>query len=153
MGWPTPVHCRALCGTFYLRRVKRAGSPSTSATRLYRIPRPIASCGRKVPLLDGALATCFQIFLRHKTHLKGSFPPSVRFIPQRGPVPAETPPPRRRAPDAVPLHCTPLRNKSHTGGKTALEVSFMPKQGMARPERTHTQPRNEVPPVPELQGT
>ena len=28
----------------------------------------------------------------------------------------------------------------------------MPKQGMASPERTHTQPRNEVPPVPELQG-
>lgn len=28
----------------------------------------------------------------------------------------------------------------------------MAKQGMARPERTHTQPRNHVPPVPEIQG-
>ena len=28
----------------------------------------------------------------------------------------------------------------------------MAKQGMKRPERTHTQPRNEVPPVPEIQG-
>ena len=28
----------------------------------------------------------------------------------------------------------------------------MSKQGMARPEWTHTQPRNTVPPVPELQG-
>lgn len=28
----------------------------------------------------------------------------------------------------------------------------MAKQGMARPERTHTQPRNDLPPVPALQG-
>ena len=28
----------------------------------------------------------------------------------------------------------------------------MSKQGMARPEWTHTQPRNTAPPVPELQG-
>lgn len=28
----------------------------------------------------------------------------------------------------------------------------MAKQGMARPEWTHTQPRNDAPPVPELQG-
>lgn len=28
----------------------------------------------------------------------------------------------------------------------------MAKQGMKRPERTHTQPRNQVDPVPELQG-
>ena len=28
----------------------------------------------------------------------------------------------------------------------------MAKQGMKRPERTHTQPRNEASPVPELQG-
>ena len=28
----------------------------------------------------------------------------------------------------------------------------MAKQGMARPERTHTQPRNTEPPVPQLQG-
>lgn len=28
----------------------------------------------------------------------------------------------------------------------------MTKQGMARPERTHTKPKNEMPPVPELQG-
>ncbi len=26
----------------------------------------------------------------------------------------------------------------------------MAKKGMKRPERTHTRPRNEVPPVPEL---
>ncbi len=28
----------------------------------------------------------------------------------------------------------------------------MSKQGMARPERTHTQPKNQVSPVPEIQG-
>lgn len=28
----------------------------------------------------------------------------------------------------------------------------MAKKGMARPERTHTQQRNDIPPVPELQG-
>ncbi len=28
----------------------------------------------------------------------------------------------------------------------------MAKQGMARPDWTHTHPRNEVPPVPEIQG-
>ena len=28
----------------------------------------------------------------------------------------------------------------------------MAKKGMARPDWTHTQPRNDVPPVPELQG-
>ena len=28
----------------------------------------------------------------------------------------------------------------------------MAKQGMKRPERTHTKPRNEVPPVPERPG-
>lgn len=28
----------------------------------------------------------------------------------------------------------------------------MAKKGMARPEWTHTQPRNDVPPVPALQG-
>ncbi|MBR1811594.1 MAG: hypothetical protein IJ766_08125 [Clostridia bacterium] len=28
----------------------------------------------------------------------------------------------------------------------------MPKKGMKRPNRTHTQPRNAVAPVPELQG-
>lgn len=28
----------------------------------------------------------------------------------------------------------------------------MAKQGMSRPERTHTQPRNDQPPVPQLQG-
>lgn len=37
-------------------------------------------------------------------------------------------------------------------GHTSLEVIFMAKQGMKRPERTHTQPRNEVSPVPQLQG-
>lgn len=28
----------------------------------------------------------------------------------------------------------------------------MGKKGMARPDWTHTKPRNEVPPVPEIQG-
>lgn len=28
----------------------------------------------------------------------------------------------------------------------------MAKKGMARPDRTHTQPRNEVLPVPQIQG-
>lgn len=28
----------------------------------------------------------------------------------------------------------------------------MAKQGMARPERTHTKPKNEMPPVTEIQG-
>ncbi len=28
----------------------------------------------------------------------------------------------------------------------------MAKQGMKRPQRTHVKPRNEAPPVPELQG-
>jgi len=28
----------------------------------------------------------------------------------------------------------------------------MAKQGMARPDRTHTSPRNDVPPVQEIQG-
>ena len=28
----------------------------------------------------------------------------------------------------------------------------MPKKGMKRPDRTHTQPRNQLDPVPELQG-
>lgn len=28
----------------------------------------------------------------------------------------------------------------------------MAKKGMARPDWTHTHPRNDVPPVPELQG-
>ena len=28
----------------------------------------------------------------------------------------------------------------------------MAKQGMKRPERTHTKPRNDAPPVPELNG-
>lgn len=28
----------------------------------------------------------------------------------------------------------------------------MAKQGMKRPERTHTHPKNDAPPVPELQG-
>lgn len=28
----------------------------------------------------------------------------------------------------------------------------MAKQGMKRPERTHVRPRNDMPPVPEIQG-
>ena len=37
-------------------------------------------------------------------------------------------------------------------GQTASEVIIMSKQGMARPDWTHTKPRNEAPPVPEIQG-
>ena len=37
-------------------------------------------------------------------------------------------------------------------GQAIFEVINMSKQGMARPDRTHTRPRNDVPPVPELQG-
>lgn len=32
------------------------------------------------------------------------------------------------------------------------EVIYMAKQGMNRIERTHVKPRNEAPPVPEIQG-
>lgn len=35
---------------------------------------------------------------------------------------------------------------------TRQEVIKLAKQGMKRPQRTHTKPRNQVPPVPELQG-
>ena len=31
-------------------------------------------------------------------------------------------------------------------------MKIMSKQGMNRPDRTHTQPRNDVAPVPEIQG-
>ena len=31
-------------------------------------------------------------------------------------------------------------------------MSAMAKKGMARPDWTHTHPRNDVPPVPEIQG-
>lgn len=37
-------------------------------------------------------------------------------------------------------------------GHTNREVIIMAKQGMKRPDRTHTQPRNQTAPVPELQG-
>ena len=33
-----------------------------------------------------------------------------------------------------------------------MEVNAMAKKGMARPDWTHTHPRNDIPPVPELQG-
>lgn len=36
--------------------------------------------------------------------------------------------------------------------ETIWEVRIMAKKGMARPDWTHTQARNDVPPVPELQG-
>lgn len=38
-------------------------------------------------------------------------------------------------------------------GYSIDEVITMAKQGMKRPEVTHTKPRNEEPPVPELQGS
>ena len=37
-------------------------------------------------------------------------------------------------------------------GNTASEVIEMAKQGMKRPEVTHTKPKNEQSPVPEIQG-
>jgi len=37
-------------------------------------------------------------------------------------------------------------------GRLFFEVIIMSKQGMARPDRTHTKPKNDVPPVPEIQG-
>lgn len=37
-------------------------------------------------------------------------------------------------------------------GKAENEVIMMAKQGMARSDRTHTQPKNDAPPVPEIQG-
>lgn len=37
-------------------------------------------------------------------------------------------------------------------GKTGCEVISMAKQGMKRPDVTHTQPKNQVSPVPEVQG-
>ena len=37
-------------------------------------------------------------------------------------------------------------------GHTDPEVIFMAKQGMARPDWTHTHPKNSEPPVPEIQG-
>lgn len=37
-------------------------------------------------------------------------------------------------------------------GYNISEVIIMAKQGMARPDRTHTQPRNSTAPVPEIQG-
>ena len=37
-------------------------------------------------------------------------------------------------------------------GKDIPEVIGMAKQGMKRIERTHTKSRNEMPPVPEIQG-
>ena len=39
-----------------------------------------------------------------------------------------------------------------SSGYTIFEVIDMAKKGMARPEWTHTQPHNDVPPVPEIQG-
>lgn len=37
-------------------------------------------------------------------------------------------------------------------GKTISEVIFMAKKGMDRPQYTHTKPRNDTAPVPEIQG-
>lgn len=37
-------------------------------------------------------------------------------------------------------------------GKPETEVIMMAKQGMKRPERTHVKPRNDMSPVPEIQG-
>jgi hypothetical protein len=36
--------------------------------------------------------------------------------------------------------------------KLSDEVINMAKKGMARPERTHTRRRNDIPPVPEIEG-
>lgn len=37
-------------------------------------------------------------------------------------------------------------------GHTFSEVIHMAKQGMARPDWTHTHPKNSAPPVPQIQG-
>ena len=56
---------------------------------------------------------------------------------------------------------TPITRENQNQNRTAKKQSIpnndvrgeaMAKKGMKRPERTHTRPRNEVPPVPELQG-
>ena len=39
-----------------------------------------------------------------------------------------------------------------SAGQTSPEVIEMAKQGMKRPERTHTAARSDAPAVPELQG-
>lgn len=46
-----------------------------------------------------------------------------------------------------------LRIFSPSFPHTISEVIQVAKQGMKRPQETHTQPRNELPPVPELQGS
>lgn len=46
------------------------------------------------------------------------------------------------------VFCISVLSARHTNG----EVITMAKQGMKRPERTHTQPKNELMPVPEIQG-
>lgn len=47
---------------------------------------------------------------------------------------------------------TQLKNKNASIADTKLGVITMAKQGMKRPDRTHTQPRNDEQPVPEIQG-
>lgn len=45
------------------------------------------------------------------------------------------------------------RPQAQTIRKNPFERSiFMAKQGMSRPDRTHTKPRSDVPPVPEISG-
>jgi len=41
--------------------------------------------------------------------------------------------------------------RTSIAGNTDTEVIDMAKQGMARPEHTHTKPKNQMPPVPEIQ--
>ena len=44
-----------------------------------------------------------------------------------------------------------MHNHSFSGDNIS-ELIKMPKQGMKRIDRTHTKPKNDVPPVPETQG-
>lgn len=43
-------------------------------------------------------------------------------------------------------------NRIHRIGNTKSEVMKMAKKGMKRPDETHTKPRNDTDPVPEIQG-
>lgn len=45
-----------------------------------------------------------------------------------------------------------MRNNPHIPRQTIAEVIYLAKQGMARPDRTNTHPKNETSSVPQIQG-
>lgn len=45
-----------------------------------------------------------------------------------------------------------LLDKIFSGRQNSLEVIYLAKKGMARPDWTKTHPRNDVSPVPQIQG-